>query len=118
MWENRFLFQLSGNVLNVIPVTAKINIFTREREVILQLRLAAQITFGPIIDGLATNQNVRQSVRIPHLKNFGELLEGKASGHRSGPLRHHPGHMAQIGNLPLGSVAHEGGATLVSQRRA
>ena len=41
-------------------------------------RLAGQIPFGPIIDGLAANENIGLSCRVAYSKDFRELLEGKA----------------------------------------
>jgi hypothetical protein len=115
---NRLLIQLSGDMLDIITVATEVNVFTREREVSSQCWLAGQVKFGPIVDSLAIDQNVRQPVRVPNPKNFGKLLERKSGAHSSGPARHHPGHLAQIRDLPLGPATHQGGAALLSRSNA
>jgi hypothetical protein len=53
-------------------------IFAGERLKLFKPRLAGQIPFGPIIDGLAANENIGLSCRVAYSKDFRELLEGKA----------------------------------------
>jgi hypothetical protein len=98
---------LPGNVLDVVAIAPEINVAAGERHVLPQCRFLGQVAFRPIIDGLTTDKDIGNTVRIPNLKNLRELPEGKTVGHRSGPFCHRSHHLGEVGDLPFGSVADE-----------
>jgi hypothetical protein len=117
MWKNRGEFELLGYLPHIIAIALEVNVLACEGRAFPKVGLVRKVVFRPIIDGLPADQDIRESLRIPGLKYFRELLEGKARNHKSSPFCHGPGHLAQVGNTPFRSVAHQRDFTLPRCRR-
>jgi len=116
--EYRLEFELPGNMPDIFAITPEINVFACEGHAFPQFRFVGQVTFRPIINSLSADQDIRKSRCIPNLKNFRELSERETVAHRSGPLCHRPGHLAQVGDPPPGPVTHQRDLTLTRHCRA
>ena len=67
-----------GDALHILPVAFEIDVLAAERLQRPKFRFGRQISFGPIIDRLPADEDIRLSIRIVYLEDLGELLEGKA----------------------------------------
>jgi len=58
---------LAGNALNIFSAAFEINVFAGKRLERFELRFGGQITFSPIIDRLAADEDIRLSCHVAYI---------------------------------------------------
>jgi hypothetical protein len=110
--------ELRSNSPDIVAIAPEVNVATRERPVSLKFWFFGQVSLGPIIDRLTSDQDIRLPFGIPNLKNFRKLTNGKTVTHRSGAFRHRRQHLREVGDLPFRSVADKRDLALARRGRA